>query len=245
MESIFIGLVILFLAVLVVSDKARILLRGFIGIFIKDFARTPEMVKATYERAISKAQINYNRTHDTVSDLSGKQHITSKEKEELQAKLKNCEQKCERAAQDNRIDDLVLFAEEREFLLANINLKEEMLAKLEPLVTSAQEALNYCEKELQRLKSKRDMDVSTLETNLRMKEALDKMDGLKKTTATDRLLADAEESVKQSEARLAGARMMHESKLSTKLQRAEDRDQAARHQEYVDSLLNKYQKKED
>ena len=241
MTSLWIGLAIIVITIFVLSDKARVLLRGFIGIFIKDLSQSPEGIKAIYEEAINKAQTDYNRVHDALSDVSGKQQITRKEKEDVEQRLKVCEQKCERAAQENRVSDLKLFAEERAALLTNIRVKDETLAKLDPLVTSAQEALNHCEKELKRLKAQKDTDVSTLETNQRLKEAMDRMDELKKSTTIDRLLDDVNESVKASEERVAGARVVHESKLSTKLQHADDQDQMAQHQEYINSLLAKYQ----
>ena len=82
--------------------------------------------------------------------------------------------------------------------------------------------------------------------NMRMKKELedvyDNMDELKNVTATDKLLDHVREKNKDLNASVEGARVVHNNKLSTKIQKADAAAKKAQSNDYLDALMKKHNK---
>ena len=61
----------LLVAIFIMFPEARALGKGFIRLFIKDMASTPEGAEAIYTEAIDKAQENYNEASDSYRMVAG------------------------------------------------------------------------------------------------------------------------------------------------------------------------------
>lgn len=101
----------------------------------------------------------------------------------------------------------------------------------------------FCEANLKKLRR----DSKEVVENMRVKEQLndvyDSMDDLKNTTATDKLLASIKEKNEDLDASVAGARVVHENKTSTKVQRVNEKAKKIENDEYLESLKKKYNRK--
>ena len=75
-----------------------------------------------------------------------------------------------------------------------------------------------------------------------LQEVYDDMDELKNVTATDKLLEQVKEKNKDLNASVEGARAIHNNKLSTKIQKADDAAKKAQSNDYLESLRKKYNK---
>ena len=76
-----------------------------------------------------------------------------------------------------------------------------------------------------------------------LNDVYDSMDELKNTTATDKLLASIKEKNEDLNASVAGARVVHENKTSTKVQRVNEKAKKIENDEYLESLKKKYNRK--
>ena len=64
--------VLLVLLIFILFPEARKLLKGFIRLFIKDMASTPEGAEAIYSEKINEAQESYNKADDAYKKAAGK-----------------------------------------------------------------------------------------------------------------------------------------------------------------------------
>ena len=78
---------------LIVSPKARVLVKGFGNLFIEDVARTPQGAKAIYIQAIEEAQKAYGQASDTLNLLAGKLADAKIELDQTAKELRMPEQK--------------------------------------------------------------------------------------------------------------------------------------------------------
>ena len=75
-----------------------------------------------------------------------------------------------------------------------------------------------------------------------LKEVYDDMDELKNVTATDKLLESVRDKNKDLDAVVEGSKVVHNNKMSTKLQQAENEAKKLNSNDYLESLKKKYNK---
>ena len=75
-----------------------------------------------------------------------------------------------------------------------------------------------------------------------LNEVYDSMDDLKNVTATDKLLDSIKEKNEDLNASVAGARVLHENRTSTKVQRANEQAKKIQSDDYLASLMKKHNK---
>ena len=56
-----------------VRGKLKVLVGGFLNIFVEDIAKTPEGAKAVFQQAIEEVQERYNKAGDTLNRFVGEQ----------------------------------------------------------------------------------------------------------------------------------------------------------------------------
>ena len=95
--GIVLGLILL--ALLIFPEfrkKIKVLVGGFLNVFVEDAAKTPEGAEAVFNQAIQEAQNNYNKAASTFNKLSGELKSTEDSIARLTKELRDVEANCER-----------------------------------------------------------------------------------------------------------------------------------------------------
>lgn len=244
MATIVLGLIIIVLAGVFIfgGSKLRVLLRGFVGVFVEDLAKTPEGAAAAYNQAIEKAQNDYNTAHNTLQKVAGQLDSSQKSISTTEDKLRKTEEKCEAFAKSGQFDKVELFAQQRNDLIEEVEFHKRTVAELEPIFEEAKRISNYLEKKLTNLKKDKTRVTNDLKLNKQLKDMYDDMDELKNVTNVDKLLDSVKEGVKDSREKAVGAKVVHGNKLSTKISNADEEAKKLVNSDYVEELKRKYQK---
>lgn len=229
-----------FVLLLIFFPEFRALFKGFTRLFVKDLATTPEGAEALYAQKIDEAQESYNKADNALRMASGKLSNTKRDLETLKTKLKDVETKCEALVKAGKIDAAQLKAEEREEIISDISRTEELLKAYQTATNEAQSVATHCEQALRKLKRESKEIVENMKTKKQLEEVYDDMDELKKVSGTDRLLDAVKEKNKDLNASVEGARVVHESKLSTRIQKADSEAAKLQSNDYLESLKKKY-----
>ena len=231
-----------FVILLILFPEFRALFKGLTRVFIKDIATTPEGAEAIYSEKIDSAQDAYNKADNAYKIAAGKLSNAKKDRENLKSKLAKVEAECETFVKNNKIDMAQLKAEEREEIIADINRYEELIKAYEAATSTAKEAQEMCERNLRKLKRESKNVVENMKVKQQLKEVYDDMDELKNVTATDKLLDSVREKNNDLNAVVEGSKVVHENRISTKLQKAETEAKKLQSNDYLDTLKQKYNK---
>lgn len=241
-QLIFIVAIILFILVLLLFPEVRALFKGFVRLFVKDMAATPEGAEAIYSEKIEQAQEAYNKADDALKMQSGRLKTASDDLEALKKRLKKVESECESLVASGKLDMAGLKAEEREEVLSDIERAEKLVKAYQESTAAAKDVYEKCEKNLTKLKRESKEVVENMRTNKQLKEAYDDINELKNVTAADKTLEYVREKSKDLDAMAAGSKVVHDSKLSTKLEKAEAEAKKSQTNDYLESLKKKYNK---
>lgn len=245
-ELLLIIVLVFFVLILVLfpnfRKKLKTMTSGFLNVFIEDKAKTPEGARAIFAEAIEEAQDKYNSANDTYRKLYGKLTHMKNMKEQSQTKLKECEAACENLVKAGRLEAAQVKAEEREELIRACTIYSKAVTDLEPRVQDAATIQNECEKQLKKLKQQSKEVVQGLEMNKQMQEIYDDLDELKKTTTTSKLLEHVNDAFEESQNSVAGAKAVHENKVSTKVAKANAEADKVKTNDYLETLKAKYNK---
>ena len=135
-----------------------------------------------------------------------------------------------------------LKAEEREEVLSDIRRTQELIKAYTQAETAAKEAYTVCEKNLRALKRERKETVENMRIKRELSNIYEGMDELHAATATDKLLDSVREKNKDLNTLVEGSRVVHDNKLSTRLQKADEEAKKLQSNDYLDSLMKKYNK---
>ena len=117
-----------------VRQKLKVLVGGFLNIFVEDVAKTPEGAKAVFQQAIEEVQNRYNKAGDTLNRFRGEQASVQRELNKLHAELQDVEKKCESLVRSGNMADAAIYSNRREEILFEISQKEGYLRELDPMV---------------------------------------------------------------------------------------------------------------
>lgn len=234
--------VFIFVLLLVLFPEFRALLKGFARVFIKDMATTPEGAEAIYGEKIDEAQDAYSKADNAYGIAAGKLSNAKKDMETLKTRLTKVEAECETFVKNGKIDMAQLKSEEREEIISDIERLSQLIKAFEVATAQAKEAQEMCEKRLRKLKRESKEVVENMKVKNQLKEVYDDMDELKNVTATDKLLDSVREKNKDLDAVVEGSKVIHESRLSTRLQKAEAEAKKLQTNDYLESLKKKYNK---
>ena len=243
METLVYAILFLALVALVLSGQLRVLVSGFLGVFVKDVAKTPEGAEAVYNEAIEESEGQYARANDTLQKTAGQMDTANRELVAAEANLKATEEKCERFAKNQDWEKVKLYSNEVATLRDEIVSIKNLIEKIKPALEDAKEINNYREQEVQTLRRKKKTIVEDLKRDKQLKEIYDSMDELKKTSHVSKLLDAVDQGAKESREAAVGARIVHNNKLSTQVSRANAEDRNNRNDVYVEELKAKYAKK--
>ena len=234
--------VFIFVLLLVLFPEFRALLKGFARVFIKDMATTPEGAEAIYGEKIDEAQDAYNKADNAYRIAAGKLSTAKRDMETLKVRLTKVEAECETFVKNGKMDMANLKAEEREEVVSDIERVSQLVKAYEVASAQAKEAQEMCEKRLRKLRRESKEVVENMKVKNQLKEVYDDMDELKNVTATDKLLDSVREKNKDLDAVVEGSKVIHESRLSTRLQKAESEAKKLQSNDYLESLKKKYNK---
>ena len=234
--------VFVFVLLLILFPEFRALLKGFARVFIKDMATTPEGAEAIYGEKIDEAQDAYNKADNAYRIAAGKLSTAKRDMETLKARLTKVEAECETFVKNGKMDMANLKAEEREEVVSDIERVSQLVKAYEVASAQAKEAQEMCEKRLRKLRRESKEVVENMKVKNQLKEVYDDMDELKNVTATDKLLDSVREKNKDLDAVVEGSKVIHESRLSTRLQKAESEAKKLQSNDYLETLKKKYNK---
>lgn len=239
---IFIVAIFVTIAIFALFPETRALFSGFVRLFIKDIATTPEGAEAIYGEKIEQAQDAYNKADNAYKVAAGKLSNAKRDMENLKTRLQKVENECESLVKAGKIDLARLKAEEREEIDADIKRYTELVKAYDDAANTAKEAQEMCEKNLRKLKRESKEVVENMKVKKQLQEVYDDMDELKNVTATDKLLDSVRDKNKDLDAIVEGSKVVHNNKMSTKLAKAETEARKTSSNDYLDSLMKKYNK---
>lgn len=218
--------------------RLKVLMAGFLNIFIEDKAKTPEGAAAIYNQAIEEAREKYSKASDSLKRITGKVEALGKEINADVKKVQECEFKAREAMNRGDEDTARVYAEKRQELLIGLEHKRETLENLKPIAKQTKELFEQRDRELREIKKKKDRVLSQLTANKEMESAYDDLDELRKDSTTSRLLEVIDDECEASTERVSGARIVHESKIDTRYQRADSKSSSYEVDSFLNSLKN-------
>ncbi len=234
--------IVVFVLLLILFPEFRKLLLGWTRIFIKDMATTPEGAEAIYAEKINEAQDKYNKADNALRVAAGKLDVEENRHKSLQKQLKEVEASCENLVKAGKMELAQVKADERRDILSDIQRSEKLIEAYTSAKKDAEEVHKACGANLRRLKRESKEVVENMKVKAQLNEVYDSMDDLKNATATDKLLDSIKEKNEDLNASVAGARVIHENRTSTKVQRANEEAKKLQSDDYLNSLKKKYNK---
>jgi len=234
--------VAVFVLVLILFPEARALFSGLTRVFIKDMATTPEGARAIYGEKIEQAQEAYNKADNALKVAAGRLSNAKSDMEKLKARRTKVEQECEALVRAGKMDMAQLKAEERDEIMADIERYTELIKAYQEAEIAAKDAHEMCEKRLRKLKKESKEVVENMKVKEQLREVYDDMDELKSMTGTDKMLESVREKNRDLNEFVKGAKVVHNNRTSTKLQRAEAEARKTSSNDYLESLKKKYNK---
>lgn len=240
---VFICVIAFVLIMLFLFPELRSLFKGFTKMFVKDMATTPEGAAAIYAEKIDEMQDKYNKADDALRKASGKLETEEEKLRILESKLTQVEKSCENLVVKGNMELASIKAEERSEIKSDIERSKKLIKAYSAAKADAMEVHKACEAELRKLKRESKEIVENMKVKEQLNDVYDSMDDLKNSTATDKLLTSIKEKNDDLNVSVAGARVVHESRTSTKIQRANEQAKRIENDEYLESLKKKYNKK--
>ncbi len=233
---------VLVLIFILMFTKPGVLLKGMWGLLFKNIAQTPDGAEAIYQEAIEKTQDKYNEASNALQKIAGQLETAHNNFNNTKKRLKDCEEKCENLVAAGKTEQAILFAEERESILTEYENYKTTIEELQPMRIEAEHILQFQEKELRRLKLEQKTVVGNLRRNIQVKEMYDTMDNLKRNSNLDKMMGHVKDGAQEKREMATGAKVLHESKLSTKLEKANVEATKLNSNSYLESLKTKYKK---
>lgn len=227
-----------------VRKKLKVLVGGFLNLFVEDAAKTPEGAEAVFTQAIEELQDKYNRADSTLNKISGEYKHAVDAAMILEKEIAKTESICENLAQNGKMKEAATYAEKRSELITELEQKRECISRLKPMVDDAMQVHEALGKKLSETKRKKKEIINGMKMNEQLKDILGDLDDLKKDTATKKLLDSVMDGNDDLKKEVDGARVVHENRTSTKIERAEQAAKKIEKDEYLESLKKKYQKGE-
>lgn len=235
--NLIVGAIIFLVALaLVMSGKLRTLLSGFLSLFVEDLSKTPEGAEAVYTKAIEEAQNEYNEAETLFRKVAGQLNearMKLKEAEELSIEL---DKKAKTLATSNRDEEALEVILAKEEADGDAEIWAKTVTNLTKTCEDAKEMHANREQMLRKLIKDKKQVVTQLRMNKQMSEIYDSMDELKNKKTTDKLIAGIKDKVVDGKNEVAGAKMIHENKSSTKMQRIDEVTKKSNATDYLEKL---------
>lgn len=214
--------------------------RGFLGLFVKDMAKTPEGAKAIYETAIREAEEKYNKARAAYNRVAG-------ELDEVQSSITTLTRSIDKATTDAETlykrgleDDARVKAGQRAELMADLKTKQQLAESLMTAEAQAKGIFELCERNLRQLKADQKKVVNELQAQSLVKDIMTDIDELSSSSAAQRLINSTTDYLDDLRKENRGAMVVHASKVSTRIAQADQNATKAEADDFIASMAAKY-----
>lgn len=243
--SIGLGIGAIFILIIFLTGKGRVLFSGFVNLFFDNVAKTKEGAEAIYSQAIEKAQNNYNTASDVLNKLSGALYTAEQNLESIKKEVTKTKEKMKQSAQQGLMDNVDLYGEQLTTLEEKLSLYEEQIAKTKPMVSEAKLVTQETQKELKKLIAEKEITIQKIILNQQQTKMYDQLDVLKNTDGVSKLLNSVRTQLQDSTERAVGAKIVHGEKLETKLLVADNKLKTGGMNSYAQELKAQYGKQQN
>jgi len=240
--TIGLGIGIIAFTALALTGKGRYFLKGCYNLFFQDLAKTPKGAEAIYVEAIEEATNSYVKASNNLQRIAGILNTSENNLTETNNKIITTKQKMEEFAKRQQWEKVDLYSEELSSLEEDIKIYQSEVVKYKPMLEQAKMLSNQYESKLTKLKKDKKIVVRQLEMNQQTKDMYDDLDSLKQTKTSDKLLDSVKEGLIETEEMATGAKILHNSKRSTKLLEADNELKGSAFNKYAQDLKEKYKK---
>lgn len=228
--------------ILVMFPESRVLLKGFVRLFIKDRATTVEGAQAVFDQQIDELQEVRDKADEALRVASGKRSMEERKNKALKSRLKELEDACDALVKVGNIEAASTKSEERTDTLTEIKNSDLRLKAYIEGENAARESFNMAERNLKASKRKAKEAIENMKTKQVMKEVYDQIDENRANSGTDKLVDAIMEKNQSLDEVVEGSRVVHNSKLSTRSAKADEAAHKAQGDAYLESLKKKYNK---
>lgn len=233
-------IIIVIVAYALFKSELWMLIKSFSSLLVKDVAKTPEGAEIIYKKVINEKQQEYNKASYTFQQISGTLSLETTKLKTLKTALAGIEKKCENLVSAGHLEQAKLAALERQGLLNEIASCTQNIENLEQAVKESKEAVDIFESQLNSLKREMNQVINDLTVGEQLANAYSSLDGLKKSEELYNLIDTVKDGAKEKKARAAGARIIHESKLSSKFNEFDENLNNKDLDDYINNLQRKY-----
>ena len=234
-------------AVIVISSKILfpnakifVLIKGFFSGWVEDKTKTPEGAKAVYDVKIQELQDSYNKANDALRKIVGQYTTTKNELENYKEELKKIEENCNILAKKQKWKEVEELAESREDLVSEVELRQKLLSELSPQLEEAKMINEKLETTLVNMKKEKNRVIRELTAKKQLKSIYDEMDELKNVSPTSQMVQTVREGLKEATEEAEGAKVLYNSKKSTRRDKIEQEIKKSSTSSYVEQLKEKY-----
>lgn len=238
---------VLVIAILIIGTTAYImfktqlgaLARGFMSLMVKDIAQTPEGAEIIYTKAINEKQHEYNKASYTLQQITGTLALEKSKFQSLKVSFEETEKKCESCVNAGNMERARILASERQGILREMDSCTQNMENLEQAVREAKEVVDIFEEQLGRLKREMRQVITDLKVGEQLANAYNSLDGLKNSDGLSDLIDTVKDGAKEKKARARGARIVHESKLSSGFKPFDEKMNDKALEDYLEGLKRK------
>lgn len=239
---ILIGLVAVILVIMMFTEKGRFMLKSFYNSLFIDVAKTPKGAEAIYNEAIDEAQTQYTKASDNLSKIAGLLETAKTNKAKAEKNIVNTKNKMEQFAKNGQFDKVDLYVEDLSATEEELELYNQQVEKYCQMFEEAQILTKSFEEKLVKLKRDKQITVRQLEMNIQTKQMYDNLDELKAAKVSDKMLSAVKDGLTETTEQATGAKVVHNSKHSTKIAKADAELKSGKYNAYAEELRKKYSK---
>lgn len=222
--------------------KLKVLVGGFLNIFLEDVAKTPEGARAVYDQAIEEAQKQYNEADTIFRRQSGELDQLRTRIATLKNNLKITEDHCQALVKAGNIENAKTYAEQRSEILTELNQKVAYEHDLALAVEQVKNIHTLTGNKLRKLQTEKKQVIDGMKLDASMKSVLDDLDDLKRSTETEKMIGTVRDHAADLRKEVQGGMVVHANRTSTKIAAAEKAAADVSSDDYITSLMNKYGK---
>jgi hypothetical protein len=244
MIELILGAAVIVVAGLAMTKKGRYLLKGALNMFFVDVAKTPKGAETIYTQAIDEAQNKYNKASDNFQRITGMLETSKRNYALSEKKMDDTKRTMQALASRGQLTDdkLEVYKIELQSIDDDINTYAQEIQEYTPMFNDAKTLTKKYELDLAQLQKDKKSVVRKLEINQQTKKMYDDLDECKKDNASSKLVAAVKEGVMESSEIATGARVLHESKHSTKLAELESESKGIKFDDFLSGLKSENQK---
>lgn len=230
------------LLILILSGKARTLVKAFFNMFVEDLAATPEGAEALFRQKEEETAEKFRRADAAFKKIAGKRKRCSDDLATLKKRLVDIEKACEAFAKADDDENLDIKCQERAEVVEDIEMHENMLVKLNAAYKDAMDAKAACEEALREVQRQRKNVVNQMKQDRDMADIYADLEGIGVNNDTTKLLDRVMERSEELSDMATGSKESYDTRTSTRVKRANQKASTLKAQDYKAQLKSKYSK---